>query len=227
MPLRPRPLAPHRPDPAASPDAEAMVVAAGASFEKRRSHNSYNLVQLDMEAGQGTMFLRAWSDRRGGFWTKDVLTYKNVDDGEFIFPLSLPDGPDPKERKSRPSPVPLAVTKERYLTHLKDRYRYLDFRGMGVSDRCPCACPWSSCTSHSRREWSCPKGKPGAARCAWLDARRSPEEIEAIGQRVSEPTPVLDLLSEHDGLIVLGDPGAGKTTFLKYLALWLARGRER
>jgi formylglycine-generating enzyme required for sulfatase activity len=36
---------------------------------------------------------------------------------------------------------------------------------------------------------------------------------------------VLDLLQKHDGLIILGDPGAGKTTFLKVLALNLALGQ--
>ena len=43
--------------------------------------------------------------------------------------------------------------------------------------------------------------------------------------RLTEPQPVLALLQEHAGLIILGDPGAGKTTFLKYLALKLALGQ--
>ncbi len=47
----------------------------------------------------------------------------------------------------------------------------------------------------------------------------------ALTGRLGEPQPVLDLLHEHDGLIILGDPGAGKTTFLKVLALNLALGR--
>jgi formylglycine-generating enzyme required for sulfatase activity/energy-coupling factor transporter ATP-binding protein EcfA2 len=39
---------------------------------------------------------------------------------------------------------------------------------------------------------------------------------------MSEPQPILDLMKAHDGLIVLGDPGSGKSTFLKFLALSLA-----
>ena len=45
-----------------------------------------------------------------------------------------------------------------------------------------------------------------------------------MGERLSEPQSLLDLLARHDGLIILGDPGAGKTTFLKYLTVRLAAG---
>jgi len=50
------------------------------------------------------------------------------------------------------------------------------------------------------------------------------EEQEALTGRLSEPRPVLELLQQRDGLVILGDPGAGKTTFLKYLVLQLAGG---
>ncbi|MCA9926621.1 MAG: SUMF1/EgtB/PvdO family nonheme iron enzyme, partial [Anaerolineales bacterium] len=43
--------------------------------------------------------------------------------------------------------------------------------------------------------------------------------------QLREPVPVLDLLRAYDGLILLGDPGSGKTTFMLYLALLLATGR--
>ena len=52
------------------------------------------------------------------------------------------------------------------------------------------------------------------------------DEAEAMGERLSEPKPVLDLLRESSGLILLGDPGSGKTTFLKSLTLALASGQE-
>ena len=56
--------------------------------------------------------------------------------------------------------------------------------------------------------------------------RLAAEEAEAVGQRLSEPTPVVELMKKQEGLIILGDPGAGKTTFLKYVALMLATGRH-
>jgi formylglycine-generating enzyme required for sulfatase activity len=99
-----------------------------------------------------------------------------------------------------------ARLREAYLSHLVDRYRYLDFRGMGVTDRVPLRLP------------------PWARELRLAGRQVSDDEAEAIGQRLSEPTPVLDLLHGHDGLIILGDPGAGKTTFLKYLATRLAAG---
>jgi formylglycine-generating enzyme required for sulfatase activity len=71
-----------------TPDAGAMVIAAGACYETRQYPNGYNLVQFDMEAGQGTVYLRRYSDEQGGFWTKDVMTYRNVEDGTYRFGLS-------------------------------------------------------------------------------------------------------------------------------------------
>jgi formylglycine-generating enzyme required for sulfatase activity len=50
------------------------------------------------------------------------------------------------------------------------------------------------------------------------------DDGEGQVSHLGKPQLVLDLLYENDGLIILGDPGAGKTTFLKYLALKLARG---
>jgi predicted phosphodiesterase len=73
-----------------TPDARAMMITAGSSFKSRQAHNAYNIVQLDLNRNQGTAYLRAWSNRSGGFWTKDVMTYRNVTDGiyNFLFQLS-------------------------------------------------------------------------------------------------------------------------------------------
>lgn len=80
-----------------SPDGAATILACGACYETRSFPNMYNWVRLDLAAGTGTVCLRRYSDSRGGFWAKDTLTYKNVPDGTYTFPLRgrfAPTGPD-------------------------------------------------------------------------------------------------------------------------------------
>ncbi len=71
-----------------TPDTQASVFAAGACYETRDYRNSYNLVRLDPDAQQGTVYLRRYSDEQGGFWAPDVQTYKRVRDGVFRFAWS-------------------------------------------------------------------------------------------------------------------------------------------
>ncbi|MBC8457218.1 MAG: hypothetical protein H8D67_04385 [Deltaproteobacteria bacterium] len=71
------------------PDSNTTVIAAGACYESRDYPNTYNFVRLNFETGKGTVYLRRYSDKRGGFWTKDVMTYRNVRDGEHVFDLPV------------------------------------------------------------------------------------------------------------------------------------------
>jgi predicted NACHT family NTPase len=70
-----------------------------------------------------------------------------------------------------------------------------------------------------------PEGETWARDVKLAGRLPSEEEAQAMGRRLSEPQPLLDLLAANDCLILLGDPGSGKTTFLKYLTLVLATGQ--
>ena len=70
-----------------SPDSSAMVIASGACYNTRQDQNLYNFVQLNLSSQKGTVYLRRYSDRRGGFWAKDTLTYPNAFDGVYDFTL--------------------------------------------------------------------------------------------------------------------------------------------
>lgn len=63
-----------------------MIIGAGACYETRESQNAYNLVRLDFETGRGTIYLRMYSNRRGGFWTEDNVTYQGLN-GKYEFDL--------------------------------------------------------------------------------------------------------------------------------------------
>jgi hypothetical protein len=95
---------------------------------------------------------------------------------------------------------------DRYLEYLVDRYRYLDFRGMGVSDRVPLL----ELYIPLKARVGTPEGETWARELKVAGRRVSEHEAEAMGRRVSEPQPVLNLLALHDGLVVLGDPGAAR-----------------
>jgi formylglycine-generating enzyme required for sulfatase activity len=116
--------------------------------------------------------------------------------------------------RQRPPDQALHQSTECYLSYIVDRYQYLNFSHLHF------------------------KGKSDLARLPLhlslldtyvpLTARTELPKWETWTQeeRLSERRPILDILRENDGLIILGDPGAGKTTFLKYLALKLASGKD-
>ena len=109
-----------------------------------------------------------------------------------------------------------------YLEYLENRFRYLDFKGMGVYDQVPIRLPLVEMYVPLKARIELPKGETWTRQMAVAGRKIGAREAENLDQRLSEAVPVLDLLKQHDGLIILGDPGAGKTTLLKYIALRLA-----
>ncbi len=186
------------------------------------SHSSHlegmaALVQIVLWGGAGVLALiQVWGLRRRTAGQKEVLV---------LHPGSDRMSPDELWRLIGDRHPPADVTRvtERYLEHLVDRYRYLDFRGMGVSDRAPLKLPLLDMYVPLKARVDTPEGE------TWERvhvAGRAPCEEERVAlRRLSEPRPVLDLLQQNDGLVLLGDPGAGKTTFVKFAALALATGQ--
>ena len=88
---------------------------------------------------------------------------------------------------------------------------------------CPSNCSWPTCQSPLNARVELPEGETWS-RDLRIGGRPITKDAGAAGPRLSEPRPVAGLLREYDGVIILGDPGAGKTTFLKYLAVQVAIG---
>jgi formylglycine-generating enzyme required for sulfatase activity len=119
-------------------------------------------------------------------------------------------------------PEDLRAATEAYLNYLLDRHYYLSLKGMGVSDRVPLRLSLLDLYIPLKARLELPEGETWARSLSL--AGRELEEGSQFIARLGDPVPLLQVLQDHSGLIVLGDPGAGKTTFLKYLALRLASG---
>ena len=114
----------------------------------------------------------------------------------------------------------------KYLEFLVDRYQYLEFRGMGVSEKAPLRMRLLEMFVPLRARVEMPPGDTWdrTIRVAGREARQVGEK--QAEERLGGPQPVWDLLRNNIGLIVLGDPGSGKTTLLKQLALSLSVGQK-
>jgi formylglycine-generating enzyme required for sulfatase activity len=112
-----------------------------------------------------------------------------------------------------------------YLKDILDRHRYLTMKGMGPAENVPLQLKLLDLYVPLQARREVPKGDTWERQLKLAGRSLSEADVEAAqAMRLGEPEPVLNILKEKDGVIVLGDPGAGKTTFLKFLALKLALG---
>ena len=137
----------------------------------------------------------------------------------------VPDVEELRRLLDEPDDAELEAATRRYLEILVEQHRYLELKGFGISDRVPLGLPLLEMFVPLKARIEMPEGETWARQLKIAGRVPTEEEQEAMGERLSEPLPVLELLRQNDGLIILGDPGAGKTTFIKFLALVLATGQ--
>lgn len=71
-----------------SPDGDYFEISAGALYSTDTYPRAFNLVDLDLTAGRGDLHLFRYSDEGVGFWAADTQTYEKVANG--IARLKLP-----------------------------------------------------------------------------------------------------------------------------------------
>ena len=113
-----------------------------------------------------------------------------------------------------------------YLTFLHDRHRFADFKGMGVANRVPLRLDLADLYVPLKARIELPQGETWSRDLLYAGRPIPDEDRAALGDRLSQPVPVVDLLQRHAGLVILGDPGSGKTTFLKHLTVRVATGQH-
>ncbi len=150
----------------------------------------------------------------GGDVTESVLVTAQT----FIVQMSG-DGPWRREVLGKVAGTKgMKARLEAYLKHLHERHVFVEFRGLGMTGRVPLKLALEEIYIPARARIETPEGETTQAVVA--TGRPLPEEDrKALGERMGPPRPVESLLADHAGLVVLGDPGSGKTSFLKHLAV--------
>jgi 3',5'-cyclic AMP phosphodiesterase CpdA len=203
-----------------APGSEAMVIGAGACYETREYPNAYNLVHLDFSSGEGTVYLRMYSDKEGGFWTKDLLTYQDAP-GEYIFNLphdwitTLParsaDDAVTVIKEEHEVPVDLIETPPKMR-----RKQHADYKKVGLVkwwdergyESNPFA--WSNAADVEEDSFS-------ELFQLWHIDPKTDAHLKGMG-----PTPTLDKVKSRDTsrLVLIYAPGGGGKTFYRR---WAAR----
>ena len=126
-------------------------------------------------------------------------------------------------------PPDLDALRETYLTHLRRTYCHLDFKGIPQVEQVAPLLPLDGVYVGLQARPELPPGETWARVAERLldEAALAEMEAEDLEQQMgtAEPVPVERLVQEYPGLVVLGDPGTGKSTLLKVLALACAEGR--
>lgn len=112
--------------------------------------------------------------------------------------------------------------RKNYLQWVEKEYQFLPLIGMGVDDLVPIQLPLLDLYVPLKASRERPVGGATVANPRLAGRPFPPAETHAE-DRLGRPEPVVDLLRAHPAVVILGDPGSGKTTFLKYLALRFAR----
>ncbi len=130
-------------------------------------------------------------------------------------------------------PTNFKTLRQRYLQYLLDAYQYLEFKGIVQFEKLPLrlalekvyvnlwAQPELPTSETLKEELRLAGRKISADKEMLLD-----DELELMVER-AKPMQIEPALSEHQALVILGDPGSGKSTLLKHLALNAARNFDR
>jgi formylglycine-generating enzyme required for sulfatase activity len=149
---------------------------------------------------------------------KPVLKYGNRAEAWTIVAEEIAKLADGAPGASRGGGLP-PVSPERYLAALKEEHAYLDIRGMGaqVTERMELA------QVYTRLSVSAPRDADPKLRGTARQSKAASDAVDEDSLRGDTHRELRDVMADNPHAALVGDPGSGKTTFLRYVAQNLAR----
>ena len=190
----------------------AVCVASGCVYDGGRYPNSYSFGRVDQDRGLLSLFIRRWFFDRGGIWAWDPVIGGDKSPGRDSYPLPRLCPQEVQTSVERAGAgasgdtPPIDLTD--WLTTLLQQTDHIQISGIGsgvgkvkAAGRHPIEQLYT--TLRSRAD----SGGPGKGESA----------------RDGGTVKLSELLPRRRLLLIEGQPGSGKTTFLRYVASMLAR----
>jgi formylglycine-generating enzyme required for sulfatase activity/predicted MPP superfamily phosphohydrolase len=205
----------------AAPGRLLRTIAAGAAHAGSLHRNAYNVVRVTFGVRRrAKVWFRAYAPSLTEF-VEDVESHEGGASWEWELGGEVPEAraagaASPAAPSASPSPAVTSAVEANpvlYFEKLAADHRFIDIRGMGaqVAERMEL----QDVYTRLRVVGGGPRGRGDAA------GRAEP------GVEFQEPRDhdLREVLPAYPHLVLVGDPGSGKTTFLRFVALNLARAR--
>lgn len=199
-----------------SPDGSTLELASPGVHPGAKGGGTVLVGRLDPNTRELDIHVWRYNKERGGFWQKDAHLYPDMADGVWRGALpedwlrntvaeTPPGGETPVETL-----IPI-----RYQRFLRNRYSY--FEHNPVAGRVGFSL--KACYVPLHTDWLEPEKRE--ARKAAQKAKGEGSEGMFVGERIQVRRPLSELVgvTGHRRFVVSGDPGSGKSTFLRYTAL--------
>ncbi|MCP4667426.1 MAG: NACHT domain-containing protein, partial [Deltaproteobacteria bacterium] len=205
----------------------AVIIGAGAGFETRKSRNSFNVVEIDLETGAGkARFYRYLADH--DHWKKDIYVNPYEDDGEFPFQIgkAISDKSETKKKDEHNNGHQAnSVDNEEiraYCEKAESLHKDLPVAGFVTQLKLPIDIEDIYIPLHAMIDLR------GVMEETFSDAAHAENCLGDASLEISLPEAFEQSeRRKQKGLVILGDPGSGKTTHLKTLFLaCLRKGSE-
>jgi predicted phosphodiesterase len=191
-------------------DGKCLIIPGGAAFGERtasdpRYANAYNLTTLNVETGEGVVFIRTWDDESTSWLGKPKRER---------FPFVLPRATD--------KPPAAAETQERRRERAAKRYQELLLESCDIVNlaHLPEQDRHVAARKMELRRLYVPLSVVVEKEIDKLEAQRAAalgQDAPQSNEKQQRAAPG-ERLKQAKRLVVLGDPGAGKTTLTRWFA---------